>query len=229
MNSEIKTRLINTFGTISYLIVIFFFFTLILFMHNDVEDALKESWVASIYFLSVLATLGAAYIASSLFNDWREQQKYQNLLLFAMKCNDSFFNFDKKFKSFTNELIMLESQFHSLTSNNINKYIYETNEISNRFLEILDSFDELHGNLLNFRLIDSNNIIKNDDLDSTQDSVIKYTKLLGDIKYQQNPLDRHKIIESLVNYPFSGIHNSIYQFFIRKIIRNIKTNLEHNI
>lgn len=74
MNSEIKTRLINTFGTISYLIVIFFFITLILYMESDVKDAIKEAWGSSIGFLSVLATLGAAYIASSLFNDWREQE-----------------------------------------------------------------------------------------------------------------------------------------------------------
>lgn len=76
MNNEIKSIFANTIGTISYLIVIFFFVTLILFMHNDVNDALKEAWVASIYFLSVLSTLGAAYIASRLFNDWRFEKDH---------------------------------------------------------------------------------------------------------------------------------------------------------
>jgi hypothetical protein len=99
MNSEIKTRLINTFGTISYLIVIFFFFTLILFMHNDVEDALKESWVASIYFLSVLATLGAAYIASSLFNDWKDEQEHQNKLRLINLCFNSVHSYTKSINS----------------------------------------------------------------------------------------------------------------------------------
>lgn len=71
MNKDIKSLLINTFGTISCLLVIFFFVTYILFSHNGVQDALKESWSASLAFFSVLATLGAAVIAAYLFNDWR--------------------------------------------------------------------------------------------------------------------------------------------------------------
>lgn len=76
MNQDIKSLLINTCGTISYLVVIFFFITLILFSLNDTEDALKEAWNSSIAFSSVLATLGAAIIASKLFNHWRIQEDF---------------------------------------------------------------------------------------------------------------------------------------------------------
>lgn len=79
MTPKIKSLLINTFGTISYLIVIFFFVTFILFLHNDVEESLKESWSVSVSFLSVLATLGTAIIAANLFNDWRDQHNKQVL------------------------------------------------------------------------------------------------------------------------------------------------------
>lgn len=75
MNTDIKRILVDTFGRISYLFVIFFFFIYTLYLHNEVPEALKEAWSASLSFLSVLATLGAAYIASQLFNDWREQPK----------------------------------------------------------------------------------------------------------------------------------------------------------
>lgn len=80
MNTDIKSLLIRVFGTISYLAVIFFFVTLILFFHNDIKDALKEAWSVSTSFLSVLATLGAAVIAANLFNDWRilEDHKTKN-------------------------------------------------------------------------------------------------------------------------------------------------------
>ncbi len=71
MNTDIKALLIRVCGTISYLIVIFFFVTFILFLHNNINDALKEAWSVSVSFLSVLATLGAAIIAANLFNDWR--------------------------------------------------------------------------------------------------------------------------------------------------------------
>lgn len=77
MNENIKRMLVDAFGRITYLSVIFFFFIYILYIQNDVVEPLKEAWTASLSFLSVLATLGAAYIASRLFNDWREQPKLE--------------------------------------------------------------------------------------------------------------------------------------------------------
>ena len=73
MNTDIKSLLIRVCGTISYLIVIFFFVTFILFLHNDIKDALKEAWSVSVSFLSALTTLGAAIIAANLFNNWKDQ------------------------------------------------------------------------------------------------------------------------------------------------------------
>ncbi|MDI1225220.1 hypothetical protein [Acinetobacter sp.] len=73
MNADIKKTLSNTFGIILCLGVIFFFFIYILYLHNEVHEALKEAWTVSLSLLSVLATLGAAYIASSLFNDWKTE------------------------------------------------------------------------------------------------------------------------------------------------------------
>lgn len=79
MNIDIKSLLIRVCGTISYLIVIFFFVTFILFLHNDIKDALKEAWSVSVSFMGVLATLGAAVIAANLFSDWKDERKYLNL------------------------------------------------------------------------------------------------------------------------------------------------------
>lgn len=119
MNNEIKSIFANTIGTISYLIVIFFFVTLILFMHNDVENAVKEAWIASIYFLSVLSTLGAAYIASRLFNDWRDQFKFQllkekidlaNEIINRISEDDLYVLTDRKFK----DLASLRNSFYKL-------------------------------------------------------------------------------------------------------------------
>lgn len=83
--------LINTFGTIPYLVVIFFTVTYILYAKTDVKDLFKESWTASLSFLSALSTLGAAYIASSLYTDWKKQTKYsaqlKNISSIAVKFN----------------------------------------------------------------------------------------------------------------------------------------------
>lgn len=94
MNKDIKSLLVNTFGTILCLLVIFFFVTYILFLHNGVQGALKESWSASLTFFSVLATLGAAVIAAYLFNDWRTQADHQTNkeLIYKIKSIDSLLN-----------------------------------------------------------------------------------------------------------------------------------------
>ncbi|ENW33965.1 hypothetical protein [Acinetobacter baumannii] len=76
MNQKIKVILIDTFGWITSICIIFFFFTLWLYSYNDIESPLKEAWSLTISLLSALATLGAAIIAAKLFNDWREQEEY---------------------------------------------------------------------------------------------------------------------------------------------------------
>lgn len=73
LNENIKRLIIDVCGRITYLTVIFFFFTLWLYTYNDIEQALKEAWAVSTSFLGVLATLGAAIIAANLFNDWKNQ------------------------------------------------------------------------------------------------------------------------------------------------------------
>lgn len=74
MKNEIKRFLIDVCGSIVFILVIFFFFTLWLYSYNDIEDALKNSWDVSISFFSAIATLGAAVIAAKLFNNWKESQ-----------------------------------------------------------------------------------------------------------------------------------------------------------
>lgn len=92
MNKDIKSLLIRTFGTITYLVVIFFFVTLILFTHNNVESSLKESWTASLSFASMLATIGAAIIAANIFNHWHDQYLQEkldkNIETISNTCND---------------------------------------------------------------------------------------------------------------------------------------------
>ncbi|MCX0344498.1 hypothetical protein NVV27_01940 [Acinetobacter radioresistens] len=78
MEKDLKVKIIDVFGAVSSLAVIFFFFTLWLFSYNSIDQPLKEAWTSTISFLSVLATLAAAYIAAHLFNDWKDQHN-QNL------------------------------------------------------------------------------------------------------------------------------------------------------
>lgn len=85
MKKDLKVKIIDVFGAVSSLAVIFFFFTLWLFSYNSVEEPLKEAWSSSISFLSVPATLGAAFIAAHLYDDWKEIHNYTSLKDFALK------------------------------------------------------------------------------------------------------------------------------------------------
>ncbi|MDC4912242.1 hypothetical protein OHW08_15095 [Acinetobacter baumannii] len=76
MNQKIKGLLIDTCGWITSICIIFFFFTLWLYSYNKIDQPLKEAWSLTISMLSALATIGAAIIAATLFNDWKEQEKY---------------------------------------------------------------------------------------------------------------------------------------------------------
>lgn len=126
MNHDIKKTLINTFGTISYLVVIFFIVTYILYAKTDVKDLFKEAWTASLSFLSVLSTLGAAYIASSLYIDWKKQTKYseqlKNISSIAVKFN-LIPNIIRDIRSNRSNAIVLNDRYNYIIgkNNKINK------------------------------------------------------------------------------------------------------------
>ena len=131
MNTDIKSLLIRVCGTISYLIVIFFFVTFILFLHNDIKDALKEAWSVSVSFLSVLATLGAAIIAANLFNDWRILEDHKTKNDQINKTMSVFMDLQTSLK-LKSTLILNASKFCTPTKINFDdqvKLLYDIHEI----------------------------------------------------------------------------------------------------
>lgn len=76
MKAEIRTFLIDTCCWIIFISIIFFFFTLWLFSYNNIDNPLKESWSLTVSILSALATIGAAIIASRLFQNWKTQHSF---------------------------------------------------------------------------------------------------------------------------------------------------------
>jgi len=74
MNQETKFLLINVCGWIISISIIFFFFIHWLYSYNQIDEPLKEAWSLTISMLSALTTIGAAIIAASLFNHWKDSQ-----------------------------------------------------------------------------------------------------------------------------------------------------------
>ncbi|MFW1635441.1 hypothetical protein [Acinetobacter oleivorans] len=74
MNQETKSLLIDICGWIISINTIFFFFILWLYSYNGIDNPLKEAWSLTISLLSASTTIGAAIIAASLFNHWKDSQ-----------------------------------------------------------------------------------------------------------------------------------------------------------
>jgi len=208
MNPDIKSLLIRACGTISYLTVIFFFFTFILFLHNDVKDALKESWSVSVTFLSVLATLAAAIIAANLFNDWKMLHNkttekelimdlittYSNLKLTGLKVLVSFENYiESKKQDKECEFDLVLDQISTLDfslSTFFTKYkIYCT-------FSKISWDDEVKQNILAIR----STILDIDRQDSKTSKISYRHRLKGDI------IDFHKYFDDIkINYLISKL------------------------
>lgn len=134
MNERIKSLIITICGTVTCLAVIFFFVTFVLFLHNDVEYALKEALSISVSFSSVLATLGAAIIAASLFNDWTTTQFYTNALRASENLNETFMTFIQNYEKYIEILWLSRSKPEP--------YIVETIEYFNNFIKQKKNFDD---------------------------------------------------------------------------------------
>ncbi len=77
MKSEIRGLIIDTCGWIVTVSIVVFFFTLWLFSYNDIQEPLKESWSITFNSLASFTTIGAAILATKLFNDWKDQEEYK--------------------------------------------------------------------------------------------------------------------------------------------------------
>lgn len=72
---ENKEKIINALVITVIATLFFFALTFILFNFLKIETSLKEAWETLGSFFGGITTLVAAYVASRLFNDWKEQER----------------------------------------------------------------------------------------------------------------------------------------------------------
>ncbi|RZG64531.1 MULTISPECIES: hypothetical protein [Acinetobacter] len=90
-----KKLIENTFGTVLALTIVTFVVVFIAYGCSGVEDQLKETLTITIGFFGGFATLGAAFIAAYLFNDWRDQSIAELKSQRCLKINNDLFEVDK--------------------------------------------------------------------------------------------------------------------------------------
>ena len=146
---DTKKLIENTFGAVLVLTIITFVIVFIAYGCTGVNDRLKETLTITIGFFGGLATLGAAYIASRLFNDWRDQhnktvekemawiviQKFDAAEFNLSRFRDGFQNFKYKC-NFLSE--MSDEEFQNL-DNELNSILSSLRGVSLDFSLFLES------------------------------------------------------------------------------------------
>lgn len=227
MNPDTKSFLIKIFGTISCLIVIFFFATFCLLAHGGAnEKVLNEALTASLSFSSVLATIGAAIIAAYLFNDWKIEQRHNNIFHFGTEVIKSFKIFDNEFIEISNKLTNLKFLYQEMNEkndfSNIELFYSESNAVSLNINQLLSKFKNLHEDLLLFMKISPQVKYTDQDLAETYNFIICYLSTLGSIKYKNDLNERFIIIEELTSSAFNLINTYVYNYYINIITEEIK-------
>ncbi|MGX5699594.1 hypothetical protein ACWKWF_08320 [Acinetobacter kookii] len=75
---ENQETIINALAITIIATLFFFALTFILFNFFKIETSLKDAWATLGSFFGGITTLVAAYVASRLFNDWRDQEKFNS-------------------------------------------------------------------------------------------------------------------------------------------------------
>ncbi|MGU3311835.1 hypothetical protein [Acinetobacter sp. M5A5_2a] len=96
MKTELRTLLIDICFWIISICIIFFFFILLIYSHNTIDNPLKEAFTLTIGLISALTTIGAAIIAAYLFNDWKAQHNKSMEVQLALIMIEKFESFDEQ-------------------------------------------------------------------------------------------------------------------------------------
>ncbi|MDR3029936.1 MAG: hypothetical protein LBV35_15980 [Acinetobacter sp.] len=146
---KINILILNIFAIMFVVLIFIMALTFIIFHFQDASTSLKDAWSTTASFFGGFATLTAAYIGSKLFNDWKEEKKYElenNLLTKILS----------EIKPIYVELLRIRSDSNNLKSININ-LIVKTDYISKNNLDLFSS------TLSFFPSIKAYCTIKNDD------------------------------------------------------------------
>lgn len=221
-----KKILTHTVVSIIFISIIFFFFTYWLYSYNNIATPLKEAWSLTISMLSALATIGAAVIAASLFNDWKEQQRHQNLLHFGLEVYSNFKPFDDLFKKTIEELLIFNLLLSKACEENeigaINKIIDDSNVTSQNEKELDRYFSNFHDSFINYCIITNQEENTDNELKNITSDFQAFNEMLMYIPHIKDINERHDVIKFLITQNNRRIATKIYNHIIKKILCEIR-------
>ncbi|HCJ0464166.1 TPA: hypothetical protein OMQ61_001141 [Acinetobacter baumannii] len=148
MKTELKTLLIDVCFWIISICIIFFFFVLLIYSHNLIDNPLKEAFSLTLGLISALSTIGAAIIAAYLFNDWKVQHNKSMEVQLALIMIEKFELFDEQISLLYGQIAIpydhRDQRHLELAVNDFKEYK------QNKLLEIRISFLKASASIENF-------------------------------------------------------------------------------
>lgn len=170
---SLKNLVSNTIATCILILLFLIAFTWIIFDFNQSSSSLKDSFSIVSSLFGGIATLAAAYIASRLFNDWKEQQRHINSSEFARIVMSSYKEFDRYFTGL-NDLLIDELELVKIWEADKDEEIIESSKIdvlldmSKKFLDLFYVFQD---DLLNYCYVSKSQSDVNSVLESWENDV----------------------------------------------------------
>lgn len=220
-----KELIENTFGAVTALTIIAFVVVFIAYGSSEVDDQLEKTLTITIGFFGGFATLGAAFIAANLFNDWKEQQKHQNSIQFGIEAYAGFKKFDECFTEICNELISLEYQLKEVLNNNENNlrfaFLNNSRKISKRNQELFNHYLNFQDSYTNYCIVTNQEELLID-IEQTRDSLLKFYSVLTDIEFENSLETKLQKILFLNSDPVNQIGTYIYNYYIKQILEKVR-------
>jgi len=194
-----KKLIKNTFGTVAALTITIFVTFFIAYGCADVKDQLKETLTITIGFLGGFATLGAAYIAANLFDDWRVIEDHKSKNEHINNAKNSFLDLQDFLKIKSMQVMHIRAICLSQAINDNDKIALLS--IFNEFqLDILYSLRSLKIHIHFFTKV-TNDLILCGELEKILDNLesqsqVKYETLIKAIHRQSPP----QILNSFEDY-----------------------------
>jgi hypothetical protein len=218
---KLNLSVVILWGVVAFAIALLTYCTMNNFLNSSADNISA--------FGSILGACGAffaAFVATYLFNDWKEQQRYQNTLQFGLDVYSNFKILDDKFTQIKNELCLVQAHYEtyvpSNTTNALDYFIDKSNEVSKMNLELLLAFRKFHESYLNYLIVTDQEETVTHTLPYTTDSINKFYMVLGKIKIESESEKRKNLIDELLTPPFSQIDSYIYNHYIKSILIKIR-------
>ncbi|WP_151980598.1 hypothetical protein [Acinetobacter guerrae] len=132
----------STFVTIVITSILLLSILAIILCYWGDVNAFKDSISIVVGIFGGLTTLGAAIIASYLFNDWRHQQKHQNAARLGEIALKSYKNYEKELERFFHEISITQDELtyycDELTDENEDYFDASTDENEDYFDKLRD-------------------------------------------------------------------------------------------